>query len=113
MNGVLFASDAKNVARVARVPETGRMANVGLRGDQSLEGDVARRRRFGEEFMWLVVRSERRADPGRVLFVVLEEGIVEGDGVIGVVQRHSAVDNGVGADRLFGGSGELGYTHSF
>lgn len=63
--------------------------------------------------MGLVVRPNGRPYTGRVLFVVLEKGIVEGDGVIGVVQRDRAIDDGVGADGLFGRRGELWNPYSF
>lgn len=94
VDGIMLASDAEDVARVAGIPERSRVADVGLRGDEGFEGDVARGRRSGEELVGFVVWRESRPDAVSVLLVVLVEGVVEGDGVVGVVERHCPIDGG-------------------
>jgi hypothetical protein len=58
---------------------------MSLRGDEEFKSDVARIRRVREELVGFVVRGENAAGALKLGFLMLEKGVVEGDGVFGVV----------------------------
>lgn len=84
-----------------------------LRGDERFKSNIAWRRGSGEEFVRFVVWRESRTYARGVLFVVLVESVVEGDGMVWIVQRNCAVDDCVGSDGLLGSCCKLRKSDSF
>lgn len=52
---MLSVSDTENVARIGRIPEGSRMAQVALACEQEFQGDVFWSRGVGEEFVRTVM----------------------------------------------------------